>query len=202
MLRGLYVITDKTLVPGRGHKEIAEAVLEAGAPILQLRDKQATVRELVQTGRSLRDMTRAYNAVFIVNDRIDVALAVEADGVHLGQEDIPLPLARRLMGERAIIGASVETVEEAVQAESEGANYLGVGPMFATDTKPDAGSPVGPERLHEIKQHVQIPVFGIGGISHQNYHVVLEAGADGICVIGAIVTAPDMREAVQQFILK
>jgi thiamine-phosphate pyrophosphorylase len=201
MLKGLYVITDNTLMPGRGHIEIAKAVLEAGARILQLRDKQATTRELVHTGIRLRELTRAYNALLIVNDRVDIAQAVQADGVHLGQEDMPLPLARQLMGEQAIIGISAETTEEAVRAESEGANYLGVGPMFSTSTKPDAGSPVGPERLKEIKRHVHLPVFGIGGITHQNYRLVLEAGADGICVIGAIVTAPDMQEAVRGFVM-
>lgn len=202
MLKGLYVITDNTLRPGRGHIEIAQAVLEAGGRILQLRDKHASTRELVQTGIRLRELTRAYHALLIVNDRVEVALAVEADGVHLGQEDMPLPLARQLMGEQAIIGISAATIEEAVQAESEGANYLGVGPMFATGTKPDAGLPVGPERLKEIKQHVRIPVFGIGGISPQNYRIVLEAGADGVCVIGAIATAPDMQEAVKSFLIE
>lgn len=187
-------------MPGRGHVEIAQAVLEAGGRILQLRDKRACDRDLVQTGIRLRELTRAYKALLIVNDRVDVALAVEADGVHLGQEDMPLLIARRLMGEGAIIGISAETVEEAVQAEAEGANYLGVGPMFSTGTKPDAGSPVGPERLRQIKRHVQIPVFGIGGISRRNYHIVREAGADGICVIGAVVTAQDMQEAVRDFV--
>lgn len=201
MLKGLYVITDNTLMPGRGHIEIAEAVLKTGARILQLRDKHASTLELVRAGTRLRELTRAYGACFLVNDRVDIALAVEADGVHLGQADMPLPSARKLMGEQAIIGISAETVEEAVRAEADGASYLGVGPMFITGTKPDAGVPVGIERLREIKQHVQIPVFGIGGIHHENYLAVLNAGADGVCVIGAIVTAPDMSEAVRQFSL-
>lgn len=202
MLKGLYVITDNTLMPGRGHLEIAQAVLEAGGRILQLRDKRASTRELVQIGMRLRELTRSYNAILIVNDRVDVALAVEADGVHLGQEDMPMLIARRLMGEGAIIGISVETVEEAVKAEAEGADYLGVGPMFSTVTKPDAGSPVGPERLRQIKRQIQIPVFGIGGINHGNFREVLEAGADGVCVIGAIVAAQDMQLAVRGFVIE
>jgi thiamine-phosphate pyrophosphorylase len=112
-----------------------------------------------------------------VNDRLDVALAIEADGVHLGQDDLPVSLARRIAGERLLIGVSVETVEEARQAEADGADYLGVGPMFATHTKPDAGAPVGPERLRAIKHAVRIPVFGIGGITLQNAPAVLATQA-------------------------
>jgi len=196
-LRGLYVITDPHL--GGGHLAAAHAALQGGARIVQLRDKEATTRQLVEYAQALRALTREYGALLIINDRLDVALAVEADGVHLGQDDMPVPLARRVAGEQLIIGVSAETVEEALRAESEGADYLGVGPMFATATKPDAGTPVGPERLREIKQHVRLPVFGIGGITLQNAAHVLQAGADGICVISAILTAPDPVQATQQF---
>lgn len=199
-ISGLYVITDKTLVPARSHLAIAEAALEGGTRLIQLRDKEASTRKLVEVGQALRTLTRRYNALFLVNDRVDVALAVEADGVHLGQEDMPLPLARRLIGEHLILGASVETVEEALAAQEQGADYLGVGPMFATDTKPDAGMPVGPARLREIKSRVQLPVIGIGGITAENLSLVKAAGADGIAVISAIATAPDMVEATRRLI--
>ncbi|OYT68876.1 MAG: thiamine phosphate synthase [Armatimonadetes bacterium JP3_11] len=196
-LAGLYVITEPAL---RDPIEGARLALEGGARIIQLRDKRSTTRQLVQRGQELRALTRPYEALLIINDRLDVALAVEADGVHLGQDDLPVALARQLAGEKFIIGASAETVEEARHAEAEGANYLGVGPMFATATKPDAGAPVGPERLRAIKQAVTIPVFGIGGITLQNAAQVLEAGADGICVISAIMGAADPAEATRQFL--
>ncbi|MCX7926263.1 MAG: thiamine phosphate synthase [Fimbriimonadales bacterium] len=196
-LAGLYVITEPAL---RDPIEGARLALEGSARIIQLRDKQATTRQLVETGLKLRELTRQYGAVLIVNDRLDVALAVEADGVHLGQDDMPVPMARKIAGENFLIGVSVETVEEARQAEAEGAHYLGVGPMFATATKPDAGEPVGPERLRAIKQAVSLPVFGIGGITIENALAVLKAGADGICVISAIMGAPEPVAATRQFI--
>ncbi len=196
-LRGLYVITDPTL---REHTEAVRLALQGGARLIQLRDKHATTRQLVQVGQTLRELTSAYDALLIINDRLDVALAVSADGVHLGQEDMPVPLARRIGGQNLIIGVSAETVEEALQAEREGADYLGVGPMFPTATKSDAGTPIGPERLREIKQAVHIPVFGIGGITLSNAPAVLSAGADGICVISAVLSAEDPEHATRQLI--
>lgn len=193
----LYVITEPAL---RDPVESVRLVLEGGARIVQLRAKDATARELVQMGQAIRALTRAYNATFIVNDRLDIALAVEADGVHLGQDDLPVPLARKIAGEAFIIGVSAETVEEAKRAEAEGANYLGVGPMFATATKPDAGTPIGPQRLRDIKAAVAIPVYGIGGITLENAPLVMQAGADGICVISAIIGAPDPADATRQFL--
>lgn len=196
-LSGLYVITEPAL---RDPIEGARLALEGGARIIQLRDKQATTRRLVQTGLTLRALTRQYGAILIVNDRLDVALAIEADGVHLGQDDMPAALARKIAGENFIIGVSAETVEEARQAEADGADYLGVGPMFTTATKPDAGAPVGPERLRAIKQAVSIPVFGIGGVTLENAGAVLQAGADGICVISAIMGAVDPTETTRRFV--
>ncbi|MCS7301472.1 MAG: thiamine phosphate synthase [Fimbriimonadales bacterium] len=196
-LAGLYVITDPLV---RDPVQTVRMALEGGARIVQLRDKQATTRQLVQTAQALRTLTRQHGALLIVNDRLDVALAAGADGVHLGQDDLPVALARRIAGDALIIGVSAETVEEAQQAQADGANYLGVGPMFATQTKPDAGAPVGPERLRAIKSAVAIPVFGIGGITLQNAGAVLAAGADGICVASAIVGAPDPRAATRQFL--
>jgi thiamine-phosphate pyrophosphorylase len=196
-LSGLYVITEPAL---RDPLETARAVLQAGVRLLQLRDKTATTRQLVQIGQQLRALTRQHDARLIVNDRLDVALAVEADGVHLGQDDLPVSLARRIAGKHLLIGVSAETIEEARQAEADGADYLGVGPMFATPTKPDAGAPVGPERLRVIKHAVRIPVFGIGGVTLQNAPAVLNAGADGICVISAIVGATDPEAAARAFL--
>lgn len=196
-LHGVYVITEPALADP---VESVAQVLAGGAQIVQLRAKHAPTRQLVQWGQAIRALTRQHDTLFIVNDRLDVALAVEADGVHLGQDDLPVPLARKIAGEQFLIGVSAETVEEAQQAEQEGADYLGVGPMFATATKPDAGTPVGPERLRQIKQAVRIPVFGIGGINAENAVQVLAAGADGICVISAVLSAPNPTEATRQLV--
>lgn len=196
-LCGVYVITEPSLADP---VMSTEQVLRGGARLVQLRAKSATTRQLITWGQAMRDLTRQYNALLIVNDRLDVALAIEADGVHLGQDDLPVPLARRIAGDRLLIGVSAETVEEARQAESEGADYLGVGPMFATVTKPDAGAPVGPERIRQIKQVVGIPVFGIGGIQPENAIQVLQAGADGICVVSAVLNAPNPEAVVRHLI--
>ncbi|MER3402680.1 MAG: thiamine phosphate synthase [Armatimonadota bacterium] len=196
-LCGVYVITEPSLADPL---ESTEQVLRGGARLVQLRAKSATTRQLITWGQAMRDRTRQYNALLIVNDRLDVALAIEADGVHLGQDDLPVPLARRIAGNRLLIGVSAETVEEARQAASEGADYLGVGPMFTTVTKPDAGTPVGPARIRQIKQVVGIPVFGIGGIQPENALQVLQAGADGICVISAVLNTPNPEAAVRRLI--
>lgn len=196
-LRGVYVITEPSLADP---VESTAKVLAGGAQIVQLRAKSANTRQLIAWGQAMRTLTRQHNALLIVNDRLDVALAIEADGVHLGQDDLPVPMARKIGGDRLIIGVSAETVEEARQAEAEGADYLGVGPMFATTTKPDAGTPVGPERLREIKQSVSISVFGIGGIQLENASQVLQAGADSICVISAVLAHPDPTEAVRELV--
>lgn len=194
----LYVITDSKLSGGRSHLEVAQAAIRGGATVVQLRDKEATTRQLVETGRVLRDLTRERGVTFIVNDRVDVALAVEADGVHLGVDDMPVPIARRLMGPGAIIGFSPETVEQARQAEAEGADYLGVGAVFGTGTKPDAGPPIGVEGLRAMVRAVSIPVVAIGGITADNAAQCIRAGAAGVAVISAVVAAEDVEAAARR----
>lgn len=200
LLSGLYVITDHILETDRNPVIIAQAALEAGARIIQLREKYASARQLLSWARQIKELTQTRSALLIINDHVDIAMACGADGVHLGQDDLPAQEARKLLGSQAIIGVSAETDQEALEAEAAGANYLGVGPMFTTATKSDAGAPIGPERLRTIKQQVRIPVFGIGGINLTNFREVLEAGADGICVISAISRAPDIRAAVREFL--
>jgi thiamine-phosphate pyrophosphorylase len=194
----LYVITDRRLASGRSHEEVAREAIAGGATVIQLRDKEASTKELVEIGRRLRRLTAERGVTFIVNDRVDVALAVNADGVHLGQEDMPAALARQLMGPAKVIGVSASTVEEAKRAEKDGANYLGVGPVYATVTKPDAGEPIGVEGLAEILRAVSIPVVAIGGIKEGNVEEVIAAGADGVAVVSAVVAAQDIEAAARR----
>jgi thiamine-phosphate pyrophosphorylase len=197
---GLYVITADVADLGRSHLEIAEAALAAGVRTIQFRDKNMTTRELLETASALRQKTRSAGARLFVNDRVDVALAVEADGVHLGPDDMPVTAARRLAGSRLCIGASAGTVEEAIAAAEAGADYLGVGSVFATDTKPDAGDPIGLEGLRKIAAATRLPVIAIGGITRENAASVIDAGADGAAVIRAVVRAPDMTVAARDLL--
>ncbi|KPJ62738.1 hypothetical protein AMK68_04565 [candidate division KD3-62 bacterium DG_56] len=192
----LYVIT--AAVRGRRHREVAEAALAGGASMIQLRDKEMTTRDLLAEAAAVLAICRRHRAPLIINDRVDIALAVGADGVHVGDDDMPVAHARRLLGPDAIIGASADSVEAARAAGRDGADYLGVGPMFATETKPDAGVAVGPQRLAEIRGSVDIAVFGIGGITADNAAQVMAAGAHGVAVIAAIAEADDMVEATRR----
>jgi len=194
----LYVITDAKLSRGRSHLEVAQAAIEGGASIIQFREKEMTTRELVETARRLKELTSQASVPFIVNDRLDVALAVEADGVHVGQDDMPAALARQLIGPHKILGVSASTVEEALQAEREGADYVSASPVFTTPTKPDAPPPTGLEGLRAIVEAVDLPVVAIGGINAENVARVIEAGAQGVAVISAVVSAPDIAAAARR----
>lgn len=191
----VYVLADRSLAQGRSEEEIARAAARGGATAVQLRGKGCSGRQLYLAGMALRRLTRELGLLFIVNDRVDVALAVDADGVHLGQEDLPLEAARRLMGRRKLIGISVDTVEEALAAQAGGADYLGAGPVFPTPSKADAGPVLGLEGLARISRAVRIPVVGIGGVNADNAGRVIEAGASGVAVISAVVAAPDVAAA-------
>jgi len=197
---GLYVITDAGLSKGRSHAEVLREAIAGGASVVQLRDKGLTTRELVSEGQKLRSLTREMGALLIVNDRIDVALAVEADGVHVGPDDMPVALARELVGPHRILGASAGTVAEARAAQAEGADYLGVGSVYPTRTKADAGEPIGPDGLAHIVASVSIPVVGIGGISEIDVDEVIAAGAEGVAIISAVVAADDVRAATHRLV--
>ncbi len=201
----VYVITDRRVAGDRSILEVVRAALRGGATVVQLREKAATTRQMIELGRALHRITQEAGVPLIVNDRVDVALAVEAEGVHVGQDDMPAALARRLIGPDRILGVSAGTVEEAVQAERDGADYLGVGDVYGTPSKPDAGEPIGVEGLAEIARAVSIPVVAIGGIRPDNAAAVIRAGASGVAVISAVVGAPDpeaaarrLREAVER----
>ncbi len=197
---GLYIITDETLAPGCSHIQIAKESLIGGAKIIQLRDKRRNGAELYSIAREIKALCTVHHASFIVNDRLDIALASQADGVHLGQDDLPLCAARLLAPRPFRIGVSVGTIEEAVDAEKNGADYLGVGPVYPTGTKPDAGPAVGPELIRQIRAHVRIPIFAIGGITLTNAKQVLAAGADGIAVISAVICSPNIADTTKKFV--
>lgn len=195
----LYVITDPKASRGRSHLQVAEGAIAGGADALQLRDKEAPGGLLYRVALQLRKVTREAGVPFIVNDRLDIALAAGADGVHVGQADLPASVARALLGPGKILGVSVDTVEEAILAERDGADYLGVGPVFeARGTKPDAGEAVGVDRISRIRGRCGIPIVAIGGINAENAAMVRRAGADAAAVISAVVAADDIPRAARR----
>jgi thiamine-phosphate pyrophosphorylase len=166
--------------------------------VIQLRLKESSTREMLSLGRQLHELTRRAGLPLIVDDRVDVALALQAEGVHLGQEDMPAEVARRLIGPDRILGVSARSLPEAKEAEAAGADYLGVGDIFGTTSKPDAGAPIGLERFAEIVSSVPIPVVGIGGITLENAALVMQSGAAGVAVISAVIGAPDPEAAARR----
>jgi thiamine-phosphate pyrophosphorylase len=194
----VYLITDRRTAGGQSILNIVRAAIAGGATAVQLREKEASTREMIEVGRALRAITRAAGVPLIVNDRVDVALAIEADGVHVGQEDIPAALARRLIGPDRILGVSAATVAEAEQAVRDSADYLGVGDVYGTPSKPDAGPPIGLEGLAAVARAVRVPVVAIGGITPENAAATISAGAVGVAVISAIVGAPDPLAAARR----
>ncbi|MGA2105193.1 thiamine phosphate synthase [Methanoregula sp.] len=195
----LYVITDEGIAKGRTHAEIARLSCEGGADAIQLRDKYSSTQTLCITGREIYVITRKTGTLFIVNDRLDVALACGADGVHLGQGDLRVDLARMQAPRPFIIGVSVGNSNEAVAAEKGGADYVAVSPVFSTDSKSDAGPGHGLAVLQKIKDVVSIPVIAIGGINGDNVEEVIACGADGVAVISAVVGQPDITAATRSF---
>lgn len=199
---GLYVITDPDLCPGRGHVQIARSALAGGARIIQIRDKTASDRSFYEAALRIRKLTADADALFLVNDRVDVAAAVGADGVNVGQTDLPVAAVRAVMGPSAIVGVSAASIEHACQAQTDGADYVGFGPVFATGTKPDAAAPTGLDRLAEVCGLVSTPVVAIGGIGLENISAVAAAGASGAAVVSAVVCADDMERAVIDLVRK
>lgn len=194
----LYVITES--LPHRSPLEIATAAYAGGAGVVQYRHKGVNGRELFLWAQQLAALARECGRALIINDRVDIALAVRADGVHLGPDDMPISAARRILGPAAIIGASVSTVDEAVEAEAEGASYLGVGCMYGTQSKADAGEPLGPERLRAIRAAVKLPLVAIGGITGENIPELITAGADGVAVITAITREKNMKTSARELV--
>ncbi|TMD01412.1 MAG: thiamine phosphate synthase [Chloroflexi bacterium] len=197
-LLALHVLTDREWSRGRDMLTVAAAALDGGATVIQLRDKIASTRVLIEEGLALRALTRERGALLIVNDRVDVALAVEADGAHVGQDDMPAGLARQLLGPDRILGVSAANMEEAEEATAGGADYLGVGPIFPSLGKADAGPATGGELLTELARRYTTPLVAIGGITAENATEVVRAGACGVAVITAVVYAEDITAASRQ----
>jgi len=195
----LCVITDEK-ISGRRHREVAAGALDGGAPMIQLREKGGDLRVLVEEGRAILELCRRRGGCFIVNDRLDLALAVEADGVHLGQEDVPASLARRLLKPGMLLGVSTHSVEEARAAEAAGADYIGFGPVFPTGTKTASRPAVGVEGIRAVRAAVRIPILAIGGMTLERLPDVIRAGANGVAVVSAIVGARDIRQATRTFL--
>lgn len=193
---GYYFITDAALSRAGNVSDVKNAVA-AGVKAIQYRSKNADTKALYEEAMLLRAICK--KSLFLVNDRVDVALAVGADGVHLGQHDFPIVVARRLLGKKKIIGLTVHSLKEALQAQKEGADYVGISPVFATLTKPDAGKPRGFALLRTIRKRLHIPLIAIGGITLENAPGVIRAGADGICAISAVVTRTDVRQEIRKF---
>ncbi len=198
----VYIVTDRKLTGGRDLLEIVEESLQGGAGAIQLREKDISTREFFRLAQKMKELVRKYpGRVFIINDRLDIALAVGADGVHLGQDDLPLPVARRLLPSGSIIGATVSTVAEARKAVEEGADYLGTIAVFGTPTKPDA-VPIGLEGVRRIAGNVDIPLVAIGGINRSNAAEVVHAGAEGIAVVSEVMTAQQPSRVVEELVRK
>lgn len=199
-IKGLYAIMDTTYISPVDIGPVAEKALRGGVRLLQLRAKGLSSGPALNASRTLRRLTLDHGAAFIVNDRVDIAVISGADGVHLGQDDIPLPEARSLLGEGSIIGVSTHDPEEATSAEKDGADYISFGPIFPTKTKTDAQTPRGMEYLSVIRKTVSIPIVAIGGITCENAEAVLRAGADSVAVISDILLSDDITGRVSQII--
>ncbi len=200
----VYLVTDRRAAGDRSILDVVRQAIQGGVTVVQLREKECSSREMYELGLALLDVTRQAGIPLIVNDRLDIALAIGAEGVHLGQSDLPAKVAREWMGPDRIVGISATNVQEALDAQRDGADYLGVGDVFGTPSKPDACPPIGLTGLEEIAKIATVPVVAIGGVTVQNTTPAVRHGADGVAVISAIFGAPDpavaassLREAVQ-----
>ena len=194
----LYLVTDRGLSRGRPTLEVVQAAVRGGVTCVQLREKSCSTREFIEEARTIKNFLAAHAVPLIINDRVDVALAVGADGVHLGQTDMPLVTARSILGTGVIIGISAECLQDAVEAEKMGADYLGVSPIYDTPTKTDTAPSLGLEGLRRIRSAVRLPLVGIGGLNLANAAEVVANGAAGVAVVSAIVSAENCETAARQ----
>ena len=195
----LYLCTDRRLMTSPTIEASAESALRGGTTVIQLREKDCSSREFYELGLRVKKITERYNAPLIINDRVDIALAVGAAGVHVGQGDLPCKVVREMVGPDMIVGVSAATLDEAVRAEQDGADYLGVGAMYATATKTDT-RPVSMEELLKIRAAVKIPIVVIGGINKQTLGNFKGTGVNGLAVVSAIVAQPDPEAAARELL--
>jgi thiamine-phosphate pyrophosphorylase len=200
-LKGLYLVLDTMALKGRDEVEVAAAAIRGGAGVIQLRDKQRSKSGVLAVARKLRDLCAGKGVLFIVNDHLDVALAVSADGLHLGQDDMPPVEARRILPISMLIGCSTHSITEAVRAQANGADYVAVGSIYPTASK-EKFKLVGLETLRRTRSKVSVPLIAIGGINHTNVQEVMRAGADGVAVISAILGADDVEKAARRLAAK
>jgi len=198
----LYLVTDRGLSRGRTTLEIVRAAIAGGATCIQLREKDCNTSAFIREAMTIRDLLSGNQVPLIINDRLDVALAVGADGVHLGQTDMPLEMARDIAGADMLIGISAECLEDAVAAAEGGADYIGVSPIYETPTKTDTAPALGLSGLQTIRRAVDVPLVAIGGLNLENAAAVIAHGADGIAVVSAIVSADDPQTAARQLRLE
>lgn len=196
----LYVIIDRRMMRGRSPIQIAKEAIEGGATALQLREKDMESRDLCNLTSSIREVAKRRRVLFLVDDRVDIALAVDADGVHLGSKDLPIRIARKLLGRNKIIGATVRNLSQALKAQREGADYLSLGPIFSTKTRKNLPLPRGLKTITRIKKKIKIPLIAIGGINKDNVARVIRAGADGIAVVSAVTRAENIQKATRELL--
>ncbi|MEE9503118.1 MAG: thiamine phosphate synthase [Candidatus Aminicenantaceae bacterium] len=194
----LHVITDTALQSRFSHLELARMAIAGGADTIQFRQKEGSTRKLIEIAQQLKQICTGMGVTFIVNDRLDVAIASDSDGVHLGQDDFPIPLARELLGESRIIGGSAVTLNEARKCLDEGADYVGFGPVYPTTSKADAGPVAGINLMKEVIDKVPLPLIAIGGVNKDNTPEVIRAGAHGIAVISAVCCQQDPEQATRE----
>lgn len=196
----LYLITGRGETLGRNLEFVVEEALRGGVRAVQLRDKGASSKELYETAHELRRLTARYGAKLFINDRTDVALAVDADGVHIGSSSLPLYKVRRLIGERRLIGVSCHNQTQAITAQEMGADFITFGPVFHTPSKAEYGEPVGLRKLAHVAELLQIPVFALGGVNQENCAEAVACGVHGIALISAILSAPEPRDAAKKLL--
>jgi thiamine-phosphate pyrophosphorylase len=192
----VYPVTCEELSEGRSNLEVLEAVIRGGSKIIQLREKEYQKKDLYHLALKFREMTARAGVLLIINDHVDIALGVEADGVHLGQDDLPLRVARQLAPE-LLIGASTHSLEQALQAEKNGADYINIGPIFSTKTKEGGESSLGPEAIARISPHIEVPFTVMGGINEENLDLVLANGAQRVAMVTAITRAADIAAKIR-----
>ncbi|MEW6108290.1 MAG: thiamine phosphate synthase [Nitrospirota bacterium] len=195
----LYLITDRKILHRRGQEDALLEALEGGVRAVQLREKDLSIMELLDMAYRLRELTDRYNARLFINDRIDIALAAGADGVHLGNSSIPAKAARKAAGGKMLIGVSTHSIEEAKKAERDGADFITLGPIYETPSKMEYGRPLGTEILNRAKKEISVPIFAIGGINQDRVEEVLDSGAYGIALISAILASEDIKTTTERF---